>query len=77
MTTARDDRRPDRRPEWLRRQHGHASPRPRTELDRWADKIGKILDGAIRQSIADSCRRPPPAGENNRPVSCHKMLAIQ
>jgi len=54
MTTARDDRRPDRWPEWLRRQHGHASPRPRTELDRRADKIAQILDGAIRQSIADS-----------------------
>jgi len=46
MTTARDDRRPDRRPEWLQRKHGHAQPKPRTTLDFWADKIVQMLDGA-------------------------------
>jgi len=45
MTTIRDGNRPDRRPDWLRRKHGHAPPRPRTILDRWADKIVQILDG--------------------------------
>jgi hypothetical protein len=45
MTTARDGNRPDRRPDWLRRKHGHAPPRPRSILDLWADKIVQILDG--------------------------------
>jgi len=45
MTTARDNTRPDRRPEWLRRKHGHAQPKPRTTLDFWADKIMELLDG--------------------------------
>jgi hypothetical protein len=45
VTTARDNRRPDRRPEWLRRKHGHTPPRPRTKLDLWADKVVQILDG--------------------------------
>jgi hypothetical protein len=45
MTTARDDGRPDRRPEWLRRKHGHAQPKPRTRLDLWADKVVEFLDG--------------------------------
>jgi hypothetical protein len=45
MSTARDDGRPDRRPEWLRRKHGHAGPKPRTKLDLWADKVVQILDG--------------------------------
>jgi hypothetical protein len=44
MTTARNDQRPDRRPEWLRRKHGHAQPKPRTKLDLWADKIVQILN---------------------------------
>ena len=42
VTTARDDRTPDRRPEWLRRKHGHAWPKPRTKLDLWADKVVQI-----------------------------------
>jgi hypothetical protein len=45
MSAMRDDGRPDRRPDWLRRKHGHAPARPRTKLDRWADKIVQILDG--------------------------------
>ena len=44
VTTARNDRRPDRRPEWLRRKHGHAWPKPHTKLDRWADKVVQILN---------------------------------
>lgn len=44
MTTARNDRRPDRRPEWLRRKHGHVWPKPRTKLDLWADKVVQILN---------------------------------
>jgi cold shock protein len=44
VTTARNDRRPDRRPEWLRCKHGHAWPKPRTKLDRWADKVVQILN---------------------------------
>jgi hypothetical protein len=44
VTTARNDRRPDRRPEWLRRKHGHAWPKPRTKLDLWADKVVQILN---------------------------------
>jgi hypothetical protein len=45
MTTARDDRRPNRRPEWLRRKHGHAQPKPRTRIDRWADYVVQMLEG--------------------------------
>jgi hypothetical protein len=45
MTTIRDGTRPDRRPDWLRRKHGHAPPRPRTTLDLWADKVVQILNG--------------------------------
>jgi len=44
VTTARNDRRPGRRPEWLRRKHGHAWPKPRTKLDLWADKVVQILN---------------------------------
>jgi hypothetical protein len=46
VTTARNDTRRDRRPEWLRRKHGHAAAEPRTKLDLWADKVVQILDGA-------------------------------
>jgi hypothetical protein len=45
MTTPRDDRRPDRRPDWLRRKHGHAQPKPRTRIDRWADYVVQMLEG--------------------------------
>jgi hypothetical protein len=36
--------RPDRRPEWLRRKHGHAWPKPRTKLDLWTGKVVQILN---------------------------------
>jgi hypothetical protein len=68
VTTARNDRRPDRRPEWLRRKHGHAWPKPRTKLDLWADKVVQILNDlppswpcgqSSSAPSAPACRKAP------------------
>ena len=84
MTTARDDRRPDRRPEWLRRKHGHAQPKPRTRIDRWADYVVQMLEGVQAgqhtpawpdQASADEARRALNRAARRAGVSVGAYLA--
>ena len=84
MLAAGDSRRPDRRPEWLKRKHGHTGPRPRTKLDLSADKIVQILDGVPTgqhttpwpdQATADSARKALNRAARRAKISVGAYLA--
>jgi hypothetical protein len=84
MLAASDSRRPDRRPEWLKRKHGHTGPQPRTKLDLWADKIVQILHGVPTgqhttpwpdQATADAARKALNRAARRAKISVGAYLA--